>query len=101
LTHNGIDIDQFILFTIYPSAAFFATGYAAKIIKMREATKCAIQAVICIAFSVIYFTAVPNGGAQGLAVVLAMFAVVLLLMAKKYKIDPEEEQMSSEPASGT
>jgi heme/copper-type cytochrome/quinol oxidase subunit 4 len=97
MTHNGIDIDQYVLFTIYPFAAFMVSGLVARKTKMAEVTKYVIQAAICIAFSIVYFVAVPNGGAQGLAIVLAMFSAILLLMARKHKVhpEPEEDQQSS------
>jgi len=34
---------------------------------------------------------VPNGGAQGLAIVLALFGVLLFFMARKYVIQPEDD----------
>ena len=30
MTHNGVDIDQFLLLAIYPTVAFFAVGYLGK-----------------------------------------------------------------------
>jgi vacuolar-type H+-ATPase subunit I/STV1 len=75
MVHLGIDIDQFILLTIYPAAVFFAIGYIAKKTKMRSVVSYLL-----------------NGGAQGLVVVLAMFGAVLLLMARKQKIQQQEEQ---------
>ena len=92
MVHLGIDIDQFILLTIYPAAAFFAVGFIAKKTKMQAAKLYLLQALICIAFSIAYFIGVPNGGAQGLAIVLAMFGVLLLFMARKQKIQQPEQQ---------
>ena len=37
MVHLGIDIDQFILLTIYPAAVIFSIGYAAKKNKMHAA----------------------------------------------------------------
>jgi hypothetical protein len=93
LVHLGIDIDQFILLTIYPAAAFFAVGYIAKKTKMRPLISYLLQAAICFGFSIAYLVVVPNGGAQGLAIVLAMFGGVLLLMARKQKVHQEEPQV--------
>ena len=59
---------------------------------MNESLKYALQALNCFIFSIVYFVAVPNGGAQGLAIVLAMFGVILLIMARKHKIYPIEEK---------
>jgi hypothetical protein len=102
LTHNGIDIDQFLLLIIYPSIVFFAVGFIAKKTVMRESSKYALQALICIIFSIIYFVVIPNGGAQGLAIVLAMLGVILLIMARKYIVYPlEEEEKGSKGQSTT
>jgi hypothetical protein len=102
LTHNGIDIDQFLLLTIYPSILFFGVGFIAKKTAMRESLKYALQALICIIFSIIYFVVIPHGGAQGLAIVLAILGIILLIMAKKYIVHPlEEEEKESEGQSTT
>ena len=85
------DIDQYILLTIYPCAAIFGLGFFAKKAKIRESLKYVFQASASIIFSIIYFEAVPNGGAQGLAVVLMLFGILLFFMARKYMIHPEPE----------
>ncbi len=59
---------------------------------MGESLKYSLQALTCIIFSIVYFVVVPNGGAQGLAIVLAMFGVILLIMARKHRIYPIEEK---------
>jgi hypothetical protein len=93
MVHLGIDIDQFILLTIYPAAVFFAIGYVAKKTKMQAAKSYLLQAVTCIAFAIAYVFAVPNGGAQGLAIVLGMFGVLLLFMARKQKIEQPQQNV--------
>ncbi len=95
LTHNEIDIDQFILLTIYPSIALFGITFFAKKSKLASSIQYGLQAVICIVFAIIYLIMIPNGGAQGLAIVLLLFSIILLLMARKYKIHPEENDESS------
>jgi hypothetical protein len=91
LTHNGIDIDEFILLTIYPTVVIFGIGYLARKINLGESLKYAIQAAASITFSIIYLITIPNGGAQGLALVLMLFALVLFFMARKYKINPDAD----------
>ncbi|MEW6604371.1 MAG: hypothetical protein AB1351_06735 [Thermoproteota archaeon] len=93
MVHLGIDIDLYILLTIFPAAAFFAAGYIAKKTRMPQVKSYLIQAIICIAFSIAYFVAVPNGGAQGLAIVLGMFGALLLFMARKQKIQQPEQSV--------
>jgi hypothetical protein len=93
MAHLGIDIDQFILLTIYPAAAFFVVGYIARKTKMQAAKSYLLQAITCIAFAIAYVFAVPNGGAQGLAIVLGMFGTLLLFMAKKQKIEQPQQSV--------
>ncbi|HZA99909.1 MAG TPA: hypothetical protein VE308_02690 [Nitrososphaera sp.] len=62
-------------------------GYLAKKTKMHAVKSYLLQAVTCIAFAIAYIFAVPNGGAQGLAIVLGMFGALLLFMARKQKIE--------------
>jgi hypothetical protein len=92
LTHNGIDIDQFILLTIYPTITFFIIGLVAKRLALGEPLKYASLASSCIVFGIIYFLAVPNGGAQGVATVLILFGAILFLMARKYIIHPTRDE---------
>ena len=65
MTHNGIDIDQFILLTVYPTITFFAIGGLAKRLNLSEPLKYGMQALSCVVFAVFYFVAIPNGGAHG------------------------------------
>ena len=92
MTHNGIDIDQFILLTIYPTITFFIIGLVAKRLALGEPLKYASLASSCIVFGIIYFLAVPNGGAQGVATVLILFGAILFLMARKHIMHPREEE---------
>jgi hypothetical protein len=91
MPHLGIDIDEYVLLTIYPAAAFFAIGFIAKRTHVMPGISYLLQATTCIAFALVYVFAVPNGGAQGLAIVLGMFGVLLLFMARKQKIQGPEQ----------
>ncbi|HXG07475.1 MAG TPA: hypothetical protein VNI77_09150 [Nitrososphaera sp.] len=93
MVHLGIDIDVYILLTLIPAAAFFTAGFIAKKTKMPTIRSYLIQGIICIAFSIVYFIVVPNGGAQGLAIVLGMFGALLLFMARKQKIQQPEQSV--------
>jgi len=91
LPHLGIDIDEYILLTIYPAAVFFAIGYVAKKTSMSQTKSYLLQGITCIAFAIGYLFAIPNGGADGLAIVLGMFGTLLLFMARKQKIQHQEQ----------
>ena len=92
MTHNGIDIDQFILLTIYPTVTFFIVGLIARKFGFGEPLKYASQAASCIIFAIAYIVAVPNGGAHGLAAVLILFSGILFLMARRYIMHPSGEE---------
>lgn len=88
MSHNGIDIDEFILLTIYPTVVIFAIGYIARKINLGESLKYAIQAAASIIFAAVYLVFIPNGGAQGLALVLLLFSLILFYLARKERISP-------------
>lgn len=90
MTHNGVDIVDFVLYTVYPTAAFFTIGMIAKKTRMRQLYTYILQAAVCLAFGGAYFL-IPQGGGQGLAIVLLMFGALLLFMARKQKIHPAEQ----------
>lgn len=89
MTHNGVDIDQFLLLAIYPTVAFFGVGYIGKKLGLSDALKYGLQSLTSFAFSISYFVLVPNGNAQGIAIVLLLFGVLLLVIARKHKLDSE------------
>ena len=92
MTHNGIDIDQFILLTVYPTVTFFIIGLIARKFGFGEPLKYASQAASCIIFAIAYIVAVPNGGAHGLAAVLILFSGILFLMARRHIMHPRGEE---------
>jgi L-lactate permease len=90
MSHNGIDIDQYILLIIYPSIAFFLIGLITKKKNVRKSITYTIQSVICFSFSIAYYLFVPHGGAQGLSLILGLFGVLLLVLARKERVNPAE-----------
>jgi hypothetical protein len=96
-----LDFDQYILLSVYPCAVIFGIGFIAKRGKIRESLKFVLQSSASIIFSLIYFEGVPDGGADGLAVVLLVFGVLLLFMARKYIIHPEAEVRSERTSTSS
>jgi hypothetical protein len=92
MSHNGIDIDQYILLIIYPSIAFFLVGYITRKKNIKKSKTYIIQSIICFIFSSTYYVFIPHGGAQGLSLILGLFGILLLILARKEKINPEEEE---------
>ncbi len=96
MSHNGIDIDQYILLILYPSIAFFIIGFITKKKNIRKSITYIIQSIICFIFSSTYYIFVPHGGAQGLSLILGLFGILLLILARKEKIKPAEEENEEE-----
>ncbi len=92
MSHNGIDIDQYILLILYPSIAFFIIGFITKKKNIKKSITYIIQSIICFIFSSTYYIFVPHGGAQGLSLILGLFGILLLILVRKEKIKPEEEK---------
>ena len=84
MSHNGIDLDQYILLIIYPSIAFFAIGFITKKIDLRKTVTYALQAIICFGFSIGYYLFIPYGG----ALLLGLFGILLVILARKEKVSP-------------
>lgn len=95
------DIDEYILLTIYPSAVIFSLGFLARKARFGEILKYTLQGCASITFSILYFFIVPDGGAQGLAIVLFIFGALLLFLARKHIIHPEMQDHKTESAKST
>ncbi|MGI0023418.1 MAG: hypothetical protein ACRD9Q_11240 [Nitrososphaeraceae archaeon] len=93
MPHNGIDIDTYILLTIYPIISFFAIGFVGRKLNLNEALKYFFQGVSCLLFALLYIVMIPRGGAQGLAIVLILFGILLLFMARKHKVSPKDQTL--------
>jgi predicted membrane protein len=93
LPHNGVDIDQYLLLTFYPIIVFFAIGLLGKKFKLDEALRYFFQGIACLLFAIFYIFMIPRGGAQGLAIVLILFGILLLFMARKRKVSPKDQTL--------
>jgi uncharacterized membrane protein YfcA len=96
MSHNGIDIDQYLLLILYPSIVFFTIGYITKKKNVKKSITYVIQSVICFVFSITYYLFIPNYGAEGLSLILGFFGILLLILARKEKINPQEEEEKKE-----
>jgi L-lactate permease len=96
MVFNGVDIDQYLLLIIYPSIAFFIVGYITKKKTIKKTLTYIFQSIICFIFSIAYYFFVPHEGAEGLSIVLGLFGVLLLVLARKEKINPSEEEQEGE-----
>lgn len=96
MSHNGIDIDEYILLIIYPSIAFFTVGFISKKKEFSKVITYILQSIICFTFSIAYYFLIPRSGALGLALILGLFGILLLIIARKEKINPTIEEEGKE-----
>ncbi|NOJ29021.1 MAG: hypothetical protein DA328_02515 [Nitrososphaeraceae archaeon] len=91
MTHNEIDIDQYLLLIIYPSIVLFSAGYVSKKMGIKVHFRYLTEAIICISFAIIYYLFLSNGGANGLVLVLLLIGIFLLYMTKKKYVHNEDD----------
>ncbi|MER5175424.1 MAG: hypothetical protein ABJB76_03860 [Candidatus Nitrosocosmicus sp.] len=89
-------LDQYILLILYPSIVFFPVGYIINKKKIKKSITYTIQSIVCFAFSIAYYLFIPHGEADGLSLVLGVFGILLLILARKEKINPQEEEEEKE-----
>ena len=90
LSHTGVDVIDFILFTVYPAAALFAVEIASRAIKSPKWIKLVIQGITSIIFAIVYLTFPDDDKLPLTAIVLIALGVALFYQAKRAKINPEK-----------
>lgn len=90
LSHTGVDVIDFILFTIYPVIALFAIEMVSKIFKISKWIKFTIQGLVSIGVAIVYFTFPGNTNFPLTALVLIALGLALFYQARRAKINPEK-----------
>lgn len=94
LSHTGVDVIDFILFTIYPVIALFAVEMASRIIgriiKIPTGLKLSVQGIISIGFAITYMTFPGDTKFPLTAAVLIALSISLFYQARRAKISPEK-----------
>ena len=88
MSHLGIDIDQYLLLTIYPVAALFITEMVGRAAKVPPWAKLVAQGITCVGFGVAYVTVIVAHWMT--SVVLFALAFVLFYQARNAKLKPEQ-----------
>ena len=92
MSHTGVDVIDFLFYTIYPVIGIFVVEGVSKAIKaVPKWTKLLAQAVIATGFGVYYWFILPAPQNFPLtALVLFALAVALVYQARRAKISPEK-----------
>ena len=85
MSHTGIDVFDFILFTIYPVVGLFVVEFVSKIIKISKWIKTSTQGFVSLMFAIVYLTFLGNDTLPLTAIVLFALSWVLFYQTKKTK----------------
>lgn len=91
MSHTGVDVIDFLFYTIYPVIGIFIVEGISRIVKSPKWIKLWVQAAVSIGFGIYYWFILPppqNFPLTGL--VLFVLAIALLYQGKRAKISPEK-----------
>ena len=91
MTHTGVDVIDFLFYTIYPVIAIFLIEAISRAIKIPKWIKLWTQAAVAIGFGIYYWFVLPepkNFPLTGL--VLFALAFALLYQGRRAKISPDK-----------
>lgn len=88
MSHLGIDIDQYLLLTIYPVVALFIAEMVGRAVKAPSWAKLVAQGIMCVGFGVAYVTIIAAHWMT--SIVLLALAFALFYQARKAKLKPEQ-----------
>lgn len=89
MSHTGVEIFDFLLFTIYPVIGLFVTELIFRAIKGTKWIKLWIQAIVCIGFGVWYLSFPGDQKFPLTAIVLFALSIALFYQGRRAKIFPD------------
>ena len=91
MSHTGVDVIDFLFYTIYPVIGIFAVEIISRLVKSPKWIKLWTQAVVCIGFGVYYWFVLPAPQNFPLtAMVMFALAVALIYQGRRAKISPDK-----------
>ena len=86
MSHLDVDVIDFLLLTIYPTAGLFIIEMISRVTKIPSWIKLVSQGILSIGFAIAYVTLITAHWLT--AIVLFALAIALLYQARRAKIDP-------------
>lgn len=91
MSHTGVDVIDFLLYTIYPVIGIFVVEGISRIAKPPKWIKLWIQAAVSIGFGIYYWFVLPAPQNFPLtAMVLFALAAALIYQGRRAKISPDK-----------
>ncbi len=91
MSHTGVEVFDFVLFSIYPVFGILAIELISRLIKAPKWIKLWVQAAVSIGFGVYYWFVLPVPQNFPLtAMVMFVLAIALIYQGRRAKISPEK-----------
>lgn len=92
MSHTGVEVFDFLLFTVYPVIGIFVAELICRVIKAPKWIKLTSQGIISIGFGITYLSLPGDEKFPLTAFVLFALAIALFYQAKRSKQNPEKVQ---------
>jgi len=91
MSHTGVDVIDFLLYTIYPVIGIFIVEGISRMVKAPKWVKLWTQAAVSIGFGIYYWFVLPAPQNFPLtALVMFALAIALIYQGKRAKISPDK-----------
>ena len=91
MSHTGVDVIDFLFYTIYPVIGIFIFEIISRLFKIPKWIKLWTQAVVSVSFGVYYWFILPAPQNFPLtAMVMFALAIALIYQGRRAKISPEK-----------
>lgn len=91
MSHTGVDVIDFLFYTIYPVIGIFLVEMVSRLVKAPKWAKLWTQAAVAIGFGVYYWFILPAPQNFPMtALVMFVLAVALLYQGRRAKIAPDK-----------
>lgn len=91
MSHTGVDVIDFLFYTIYPVVGIFLVEVASRLARAPKWIKLWVQAAVAIGFGTYYWFVLPAPQNFPLtALVMFALAVALIYQGRRAKISPDK-----------
>ena len=91
MSHTGVEVVDFLLYTIYPVMGIFLVEIVSRLVKSPKWIKLWIQAIVSIGFGIYYWFILPAPQNFPLtAMVMFALGLALIYQGRRAKISPDK-----------
>ena len=91
MSHTGVEVFDFLLYTIYPVIGIFLVEVVSRLVKSPKWIKLWVQAIVSVGFGIYYWFILPAPQNFPLtAMVMFALALALIYQGRRAKISPDK-----------